>query len=190
MGSRRDNAFGFTLVEVVMSIGIVAAVMIPLVILLSHGLNHAEEVTARDRVLRLAPTVEDSLNSVPYDRLKNWVDSRQSLYAYVYRGSPQTGMAAKGMGSAITGRDTFFAVARTPTDAGKISREVRSLEGDMFRVELGRAKETRPLPGSSKQNTDDISIAIEARFSRVMSPSRWQSSVIVPQMSLNYVVNR
>ena len=162
------NHAGFTLVEVVLAIGIVAAVMIPLVLLLGTGMDYTHNVLLRDKALRLVPAIEQRLNALPYSQVESLASSGGSLYAYIYRPP----WAPGGEGN--------VAAARPLAEAGIISAESGSIEGPMFRVRLERAE----------QQANEASIEINARISQIADPRRWQSGTEKSLMTLNFVVNR
>lgn len=190
---KRSDTAGFTLVEVVIAIGIVTAIMIPLVILLGYGLDNAGDITARDRALRLVPAIEQRLNSADFSEVRNWGTSGGRLYAYVYRAAPATGKATGGPGSATTGNDAFIAVARSAAKAGDIAIEIASIEGQLFRVDLkpviplARAADGSEVP-VSRQNA--AAVELEAEISRVLNPQIWQTSKVEHRITLNFVINR
>ncbi|MGK0187546.1 MAG: hypothetical protein ACI9R3_003334 [Verrucomicrobiales bacterium] len=189
-------AAGFTLVEVVIAIGIVSGVMIPMVILLGYGVDNAGDITARDRALRLVPAIEQRLNSADYAEARGWGQSGGSLYAYVYRAVPATAKADGDAGSATTGNDVFIAVARSTTESGAITTEIASLEGQMFRIDLKPAQLSAGQTGNSAAasmpsvGSAAASVELEADILRVLSPPRWQSSEVEHRVTLHFVINR
>jgi len=194
--SRFASLEGFTLVEVVIAIGIVTTVMIPMVILLGYGIGNAGDITARDRALRLVPAIEVRLNSGDFSEVQSWGSAGGQLFAYVYRAVPASGAGADGGGSATTGNDVFVAIARSTREAGDIAAEVSSIEGHMFRVDLqpvaglvasaGNGQDSRMLSSGREPS----SVELDAHVSRVLNPLAWRSSKVEPRVSLRFVINR
>ncbi len=177
--SRSRSRRAFTLVEVVLAIGVFSVAGISSVALFSTIINSASTVTARDNAIRLNGALEGVLQNQTFTQVYQWYQQGTPVYAYTYLAQPPDG-TTNAPAVAAVGSDPTAGVATvrlTPsihalTDTTMAS-ELGTLQGHVYRV-VFTLSPANPIQGTLPSNaaayTNAAVLALTAKFYVVTQP--------------------
>jgi len=171
----RGNS-GFTLVEVVLALGVFAILIVGCIGLLSLSSNSLRDVVTRDEAIHLTSALKQHLNRLSFDSAYQLVQQNKEVYVCSYRsrseGTTTATTNADGSITKYTGTNRnageAYVVVPTVREAQDLllqSNDIPSLEGRIFRVRL-KVSNTNPittLPASSSAYTEGV-LTVQAQF--------------------------
>ncbi len=172
----------FTLVEVVLAIGVFSVAGISSVALFSTIINGASAVTARDNAIRLNGALEGALQSQTFTNVYGWYTNASGsvpeVYAYTYLATPPTGIAlvaTNDPAAVAQGSDPSAGVAKvrlTPSIRAvgdpALAQELAAVQGKVYRVKFGLSPAnpipSTQMPATSGSYTNAAVLALTAQF--------------------------
>lgn len=181
----RKGSRGFTLVEVVIALGVAAVVLVPMVALLSSASTGAARVITQDQARQLEAVVREKLELAEFDDVYRWVRTQRPLWVYAYRASsePRPDGTARAVRWEGIGTETHTAtVTRSEDELDVLADDLTALEGRLFLVDLSLSERNRieQLPESPKRYASP-SLTVNATFSVVRHASGYLESEFEPQ---------
>jgi prepilin-type N-terminal cleavage/methylation domain-containing protein len=169
--ARKDRAF--TLVEVVLALGVFAILIIGCIALLSLSSNSLRDVVTRDEAIHLTTALKQHLNHLSFAASYKLVRDKSVLYVCTYR-AKSSGTQTDGTPTGYTGngRNAGEAYVVVPTvrdaqDALLKSNDLPSREGRIFRVKLSPSLSNptleSTLPADADTYTESV-ITVKAQF--------------------------
>jgi len=184
MRSRPQPSFAraFTLVEVVLAIGIFSFAGIGMVAVLYNILTNTASIAARDDALRLNGALEDVLQSQSFTNVFQWYQSQMPVYAYTFLASAPTGTtnsptpAPTGSSASAGSTNNILVPSIRAAGDSHLSGELAMVQGPVYLVtfQLSPANplsETTNMPSSAAGYTNADVMALTARFYVAPPPS-------------------
>jgi len=147
---RSGRLRAFTLIEVIIAIGLVATVMVTLVTLAGYIYGISREIRAKQEALRLMGAVESYVASADFDTVYGWAAAGEDLVAYRYWGDPVATPRLDGTPVPYAGApDGQLVVSARPDDDPLLADDLAQIDGYLFRFQLSLSEEN-PEPDPSQ----------------------------------------
>lgn len=196
--THRNRAF--TLVEVVLALGVFAILIVGCIALLSLSSNSLRDVVTRDEAVHLTSALKQHLNQLSFDTTYKMVYDKSAVYVCTYRAQPQGTTNADGTpirysGSARNSGEGYVVVptVREAQDLLLKSNDLPSREGRIFRVKLSPSS-TNPVPAASLPSTaatyTESILTVQAQFFPLNGDDPANSNVSVPSQTCTLAVLR
>lgn len=194
-GSGRNRAF--TLVEVVLALGVFAVLIVGCIALLSLSSNNLRDVVTRDEAVHLTSALKQHLNQLNFDTAYKLVRDNSAVYVCSYRAQSQgtnpDGTPTRYAGTARSAGEAYVVVptVREAQDVLLKSNDLPSREGRIFRVKLGLSV-TNPvtaLPSSSSLYTEGV-LTVQAQFFSLNGDDPQNTNASAPSQTCTLAVLR
>ncbi len=132
----RNSGAGFTLVEVILAIGIVAVAGSLLLTSLAQSVRSEGKNRARDAALRLEDVVRMRLREIGFEELYVHLEDREPVfYVYRYRADPESFREDDTPKPATSPEGIMVPALRHRSDP-LFPEDLKAVEGDVFRLRL------------------------------------------------------
>lgn len=191
-----SGAKAFSLVEVVLAIGVFSVAMVANMAVIGVIFNGVRSVSDRDMAVGLTSTLEDTLQSTTLSSVYGWVTGGNTvpLYAYNYRGqiTATSGSDPIPVTDSSTISYTLVPALRTYTDT-RLATELAVREGPLYRVILN-VSNANPvsganLPSDSSSYTETV-LAVNAAFYAVANTTMTVKTNLPPTHSITLIYRR
>ncbi len=180
--AKPSTTLGFSLVEVVIALGVAITVLVPLVALIGSASTSTARVLTQDETLKLQGAVETKLGQTEFEEIYRWIREKQPLFAYLYRAREELRPDGTPLASDwenVTSLTHTASIARSVDEADAIHADLPSLEGRLYRVDLTLSdRNFEKLLPESPAKYPDPTLTLEATYAAVRNKANYQDSEI------------
>lgn len=138
---QRSVTRAFTLIEVVLAVGIFSIAAVSGIAMFAGLIKNAGYIRERDNAIRLSGALDDVLLSQNMDKITEWLDNNTPLFAYTFLANASNSMQpAAGTDYSSGSGSVRLVPSLRPLGDAALTNELRAIQGSMYRVVLSRSK--------------------------------------------------